>query len=78
MVKAGVAVETPEERMYNEKGEEVTDENLMYGRPTKYKMLIPQNVQFVDNIGCNTNQKTNGHIGGELFVLLSNAVESGV
>jgi hypothetical protein len=39
MVRAGVAVETAEERMYNEFGERVFDEYLMYCRPTKYMLV---------------------------------------
>jgi hypothetical protein len=42
MVKAGVAVETSEERLYDKNGERVLDENLMYGRPTKFKVIKPE------------------------------------
>jgi hypothetical protein len=37
MVKAIVAVETYEERLYDKKGERVLDENLIYGRPKNLK-----------------------------------------
>jgi hypothetical protein len=79
MVKAGVAIETPDEaRMYDKNGDRVVDEAYMYGRPTKFKLIKPENVIFVDETGCNTNQKSDGHIGGELFVLPAGATESGV
>jgi hypothetical protein len=78
MVKAGVAIETPKERMYGSNGERVFDELLMEGRPTKFQLIKPENVIFVDEAGCNTNQNTDGHIGSELFVLSSWAVDSGV
>jgi hypothetical protein len=78
MVKAGVAIQTPEERMYDQNGVRVFDKSDMYGRPTKFQMIKPQNVVFVDETGCNTNQKTDGHIGGELFVLPSGSTDTGV
>jgi hypothetical protein len=37
----------------------------MYGLPTKYIMTNPRNFIFVDETGCNTNQKTDGLVGGE-------------
>jgi hypothetical protein len=68
MVKAGVSDETPEDRMNDICGNCVFDKELMYGRPTKFQLVKPQNVIFVDETGCNTNPKTDGHIGGELFI----------
>jgi hypothetical protein len=50
----------------------------MFGRPTKYKMVKPGNVTFFEEKGCNINQKTDGHIGGELFVWPSGSTENGV
>jgi hypothetical protein len=78
MVKAGVAVETAEEVMYDNRGNQVFEKEKMFGRPTKFKLTKPQNVIFVDETGCNTNQKTDGHIGGELFILPSGLSETGV
>jgi hypothetical protein len=57
MVEAGVAEELPE------------PVQLQSGRPTKYNLIRPECVVFVDETGCNTNQKDDGHVGGELFVL---------
>ncbi len=57
MVEAGVAEELPGEV---ESG---------VGRPTKHNLLRPECVVFVDETGCNTNQKDDGHVGGELFIL---------
>ncbi len=39
------------------------------GRPTKYNLLRPKWVVFVDETGCNTNQKDDGHVEGGFFVL---------
>jgi hypothetical protein len=68
MVKAGVAVKMPKE----------SDEINMYGRATKFKLIKTENVVFVEETGCNTNQKTGGHIGGELFILPSGESNTGV
>jgi hypothetical protein len=77
-VKAGVAVCTPEDQMYNRQGERVFDEKLMFGCPIPFKSIKPENVIFVDETGCNTNQKWDGHIGGEFFVLSSGVADSGI
>jgi hypothetical protein len=69
MVEAKVAVKLKEEIMYDINGEQTTDKTKMYGRPTTYHMVDPANVLFVDETGCNTNMKQDGHVGGELFVL---------
>jgi hypothetical protein len=63
--------------MYDKNGTEVSDPMLMYGRPTKYRMLHPERCLFVDEVGCNTNQKVDGYIGGERFVLAKDQTESG-
>jgi hypothetical protein len=43
---------------------------------TKCQLTKPEDVIFVNKTGCNTNQKTDGHIGGELFVLPTGAPDS--
>jgi hypothetical protein len=78
MVKAGIAVETEEPVMYDKQGEETEDEEKMVGKPTKYKMKHPEYLLFVDETGCNTNQKDDKYIGGELFVLPKNEAAGGV
>jgi hypothetical protein len=60
MVKVGVDIQTPEERMYDTIGVGVRDKSDMYGRPTKFQMMKPQNMIFVNETGCNPNQKTIG------------------
>jgi hypothetical protein len=54
------------------------DEKLMFGRPTTFKLINLENVIFVDETSCNTNQKSDGHIEGELFVLSSGVADSGI
>jgi hypothetical protein len=69
MFSAGIAKKMDEEVMYNKNGEVTSDKEKMYGRPTKYKMFHPEYLLFVNETGCNTNQKDNGHVSVELFVL---------
>jgi hypothetical protein len=77
MVDCGVAEKLDDEVMYDKEGRRVFDPALMYGRPTKYRMLKPERCLFVDEVGCNTNQKDDGHVGGEKFVLARDQTESG-
>jgi hypothetical protein len=67
MVVCGVAVELEEETMFDREGNIVDDPSKMYGRPTKYQMIKPEPCLFVDETGCNTNQKTDRNVGGEKF-----------
>jgi hypothetical protein len=76
MVKAGVAVDTPESRMYNKHGERVLDEYFMDGRPTKYQLIKPEDVIFVDETRFITKKNTARHIGGELLVFPARASNS--
>lgn len=77
MVEAKVAEKLESEVMFNKEGKEVENEAEMYGRPTKYRLTNPDNIVFVDETGCNTNQKTDGHVGGRLYVLPRGCSEGG-
>jgi hypothetical protein len=66
MVAAKVATKLEEEVMYDFSGRITTDETKVYGRPTTYRLDHPKNVLFVDETGCNTIMKQDGHVGGEL------------
>jgi hypothetical protein len=77
MVEAGVATKVEQEIMYNVRGEETLDPKEMVGRPTNYKLLHPEYVLFVDETGCNTNMKADGHVGGEKFLLPCDDVDCG-
>jgi hypothetical protein len=78
MVDAGVAELLPEPVTYDIYGVETTDPKLMYGCPTKYKMIHPEMILFADECGSNTNQATDGHVGGQLFVLPSDRCSTGI
>jgi hypothetical protein len=42
LVKAGVAIITPEDRMYNKSGNCVLNEDKMFGFPAKQKIIKPE------------------------------------
>jgi len=39
-----------------------------FGHPVSQKLIHPDHLLFMDEMGLNTNQKKDGHIGGELFL----------
>ena len=78
MVAAGVAEKVDHDLMYDKDGNETVEESKMVGRKTRYCLTKPSNVVFVDETGCNTNQKLDGYVGGRLHVLPANATESGI
>jgi hypothetical protein len=55
MVDEGVADLFPEPVTFDIDGVETTDLKLMYGCPTKYKMIHPEMILFADECGSNTN-----------------------
>jgi hypothetical protein len=78
MVSAGIAVEIDQEIMYDKNGEITTDESNIYGRPTKFKLTIPEYLHFVNKTGCNTNTKDDRYADSQLFVLpIDMEVQSG-
>jgi hypothetical protein len=75
MVECGVAVKLDEEKMFDKNGNITEDPEEMYGRPSRYHLIHPERCLFVDETGCNTNQKDDGHQGGKLYVLDKNQTE---
>jgi hypothetical protein len=63
MVEASVAIKLDDEIILDIDGNQVFDEEQMYGRITKYLITKPENVLLVDKTGCNTDQKEDGHVG---------------
>jgi len=69
MVMAGVAIELPEPVCMNKAGEEVPpDDQLAYSLPVRHELIHPDWLLFMDKMGINTNQKEDGHNGGEKYV----------
>ena len=69
MTEAGVAIKLDEEIMLDKDGKQVYSKDLMYGLPTRYKMVNPGNFLMMDETGCNTNQKKDGKVGGERYIV---------
>jgi hypothetical protein len=69
MVKSGIAVELPNEEMVTLDGTIMKNEAESYDRKMKYLLTRLDYVLFVDEVGCNTSQKSDGNVGGEKFVI---------
>ena len=70
MVDCGVAIKWEDgEHWVNNENEPVELEKDAYGRKTAYSLMHPEKVLFVDEVGCNTSQKSDGNIGGEKFLV---------
>jgi hypothetical protein len=77
MVRAGVATVSEEEKMFDSKGDVVFDMTLQYGRPTKYELIHPEMVVFVDETGANTNQVDDKRYGGHKYILPTDGSSTG-
>jgi hypothetical protein len=77
-VAAGAAIKHDHKLMFDKDGNQTLDETQMFGRKTRYELTRPEQVLFVDETGCNTNQKDDGHIGGRLYVLPRDKTEGGL
>ena len=49
-------------------GNVVENESEAFGMKVKERLLHPDCVLFMDKTGCNTNQKSDGHVGGKLYI----------
>jgi hypothetical protein len=65
MVKSGVAIELPEKVMVNSNGSITEEKKESVGRETRYILTRPEYAFFVNEVGCNTSQKSDGNIGGK-------------
>jgi hypothetical protein len=69
MVKSKVAIELEEEVMLRLDGTITENEEESTGRKTKYILTHPELVLFVDEVGSNTSQRSDGNIGGQKFIV---------
>lgn len=69
MVEAKVAIKLDTPILYDKEGNEVTDPNMSFGLPSRYKITDPNRIIFVDETGKNTNMKTDGKVGGRRFIV---------
>jgi hypothetical protein len=76
MVEAKVAVKLDQPVVFDKYGNEVSDDTpnqtKFVGLPTNFKLLRPENAIFVDKTGKNTNQKSDGQIGGQCYIVSVN------
>jgi hypothetical protein len=81
LVNAGIAVKLPENVFMDASGNIVENpdgvlnseidtqlDGKPLGLPCDTKIIHPEYLLFFDETGCNTNQKKDGHYGGEKFV----------
>jgi hypothetical protein len=69
MVQAGIAKRLPEKVWRDREGLIVDSEENAFGKATEYEITHPHMLLTVDETGSNTNQKLDGHVGGELFLV---------
>lgn len=67
-VIAGVAEEVKPKVGYDKQGN-IVEGDLIYGLPSEIKITHPEFILFADETGCNTNQKHDGHYGGQKFMV---------
>jgi hypothetical protein len=68
MVASGIAETLMVPVWCNQSGEEV-EKDEAYGRPVTHRLLHPNYLLFVDEVGSNTDMEGDGHVGGEVMVV---------
>ena len=70
MIEAGVAVNLPKEQYYfiDSDGNVTTDESQKCGETCTQKIIHPERCLYADEIGCDTCQEEDGHIGGAKYI----------
>jgi hypothetical protein len=71
MVAEGIAMRLESPTLFDKSDHIVEDESDAFGLPTKYFLLRPDKLLFVDEVGSNTSQVKDGNIGGEKFLCLT-------
>ena len=64
MVTGGIAEKLEVEVMYDQEGEAVTEVEASFGLPTMYKVLQPEKLLFVVEIGSNSSEANDGNVRG--------------
>jgi hypothetical protein len=71
MVAEGIAVRLESPTFFDKSDHIIKDERNAFGLPTKYFLLRPDKLLFVDEVGSNTSQVKDGNIGCEKFLCLN-------
>jgi hypothetical protein len=69
MIDAGVAKKLETPVWMNRKGERVSNESQVYGCKVTTQLTRPDMVITMDEVGCNTSQLHDGHVGGTRYVV---------
>jgi hypothetical protein len=69
MIDAGVAEPLPNPVWMSKNGKIVSDEKQAYGCKVSTKLTRPDMCIVMDEVGCNTSQLNDGHVGGTRFVV---------
>jgi hypothetical protein len=77
-VEAGVASKRIEPIWQDITGMIVPDESQAFGLQCEYEVKEPEWIVFVDECGANTNQKSDGQVGGSRFLVGKDQVETGL
>ena len=77
MVHAGIVTKHLE-KVFRNRGGQILDEEEVFGLATEYVLTHPHMIVYVNETGSNTNQKMDGHNGGELFAVGVDQQEIGV
>jgi hypothetical protein len=75
MVEAGVAIKHEEEVWLDINNQITINQDEAVGRKTRFQQVKPERCVYVDETGCNTNMKTDGHVGGRCYVMAAGQSE---
>jgi hypothetical protein len=67
LVTAGLAVKHDEPVWRNAAGDVVAEEEAL-GQKSAYELIHPEMLVFVDEVGSNTSQTKDGHVGGQTYL----------
>lgn len=65
---AGLAKQLHHSIHYDCKGEIFANKEDAYGLGAYHRVTVPEYIIFVDEAGCNTSEKNDGHAGGKIFL----------
>jgi hypothetical protein len=68
LVEVGLAVQHPEPVWHDKDGNVVDEEHLAVGLKSRFELIHPDWLIFVDEVGFNTSQTKDGQVGGEKFL----------
>ncbi len=68
LCSTGLACEHPESLWRNKEGEIVEREEEAFGLKSKFELICPDWLFFVDECGCNTSQAKDGVVGDQTYL----------